>query len=813
MPLKSTAFALLLFFTLGLVALKAQHHEHCPSCQHLKQELREAYLDWGGQKSLNINYNDRSDTFDILHYTINLKITNPSSGSVSANCEIQFSPKMNNLQQITLDLLRLTVDSIKMGNTNLSFTHNDTLIYANFPTPLNIGDTANIQVFYRGQPQADAMWGGFYFQGGYAFNLGVGFAADPHNYGRVWYPCFDNFVERATYTFNITTDPNMPAFCNGSLTNDVTNGPDRTRTWEMETPIPTYLSCVAAADYTVVHQNYSGLTGLVPIELVAKAADTSNMKNSFINLNKAMEAYEYWFGPYVWNKVGYSAVPFNSGAMEHATNIAYPLITLNGSLTYETLMAHELSHHWWGDLATCETAEDMWINEGMATYCEHLFLEYVYGWDRYIDEVKHNHYNVLQNAHLTEGGYRPISGVPHQYTYGDHVYKKGAAMAHNLRWYLGDSLFRMGMTAVLDSFALNDLSSAEMRDYLTQVTGVDLTDFFNDWVFNGGFSHFELDSMTVNPNGGNFDVNLSIQQKLKGAPNFHNNTPLQFSFIDDQWNREERIALVSGEFDQLNFSGLSFEPKMVIINENHGLNQARMDQARMIDAAGNFSFGDAKLMSFTVNAVTDSAYVHMAYHPVAPDSIFDNPYDYQISKNRYWSVRGIWDANFDAEFRIEPNSNLDSDLMANFGADSLILLYREKPEDPWREHPDYVKQQIASFNFMRVQTILAGDYALANGQMGLGVGIQQRSNIKESKIYPNPADSQLTIDLRLRKRHELSFEIYNLNGQLLQQNIIDTPSGKSQQTISLGDWPAGIYFLKIRDHKGSVLASHKFVKQ
>lgn len=806
----------ILLFLLGWALanqLYAQHPHDCPSCQHLKQEIRNAYLDWGGHKSLNINYNDRSDTIDILHYSINLSMPNVASGSITANCVIDFSPKMNNISQITLDLLQLTVDSIKMGNNLLTYTHNDTIIYANFPTNLNIGDSSSIQVFYRGQPQEDAMWGGFYVQGGYAFNLGVGFAANPHNYGRVWYPCFDNFVERATYSFQVSTDSTVAAFCNGSLSNENIVGTTRTRTWEMTTPIPTYLSCVAIADYEVVHQNYSGLTGLVPIELVAKAADTTNMKSSFTHLNDAMATYEYWFGPYIWNKVGYSAVPFNSGAMEHATNIAYPVITLNGSLTYETLMAHELSHHWWGDLATCETAEDMWINEGMATYCEHLFLEWVYGRERYIEEVKDNHYNVLQTAHISEGGYRPISGVPHQYTYGDHVYKKGAAMAHNLRWYLGDSLFRMGMTEVLDSFALDDLSSTEMRDYLTQVTGVDMTDFFNDWVFNGGFSHFEVDSMTVNPNGGNFDIDIAIQQKLKGAPAFHNNTPLQFTFYDDQWNWESRRALVSGEFDQVSFSGLSFEPKMVILNKDHHLNQARMDQERLIDTTGTFSFSDPKLVSFNVNAIQDSAYVHVAYHPVAADSIFDNPYGYQISSNRYWSVRGIWGTDFDAEFRIEPSNFIDSDLMANSGADSLILLYREHPQDPWREHPDYSKQQIASLLFMRVQTILPGDYVLANGQMGLGVDALERLALKSSTVYPNPADSQLTVDLRLRRRQELTLECYDLNAQKLEEKYIHCSMGKSTHQFSLGNWPTGIYFLKIRDHKGNVLASHKFVKK
>ncbi len=811
--LRSCGVLLLMLLGHWAIGQQQHDHQHCPSCQHFKHSMHAAQAQWGAAQTPNINYNDRSDTIDLLHYTINLEITSVSAASISANCAIEFTPKMNAVSQITLDLLRLQVDSIKIGNNLLSYQYNDTLIYAQLPSTMNIGDTNTIVIYYQGNPQADALWGGFYFQNSYAFNIGVGFDANPHNYGRVWYPCFDNFVERATYTFNITTPTNLPAFCNGVLTNDVSNAGQRTRTWEMNTPIPTYLSCMAAADYSVVHQNYNGMNGSIPIELVAKAADTSDLKASFTNLSSAMAAYEYWFGPYLWDKVGYSVVPFNGGAMEHATNIAYPILTVDGSIAFETLMAHELSHHWWGDLVTCETAEDMWINEGLASYCEHLFLEYVYGRQRYIDEVKSNHYDVLQNAHIAEGGYRPISGVPHQYTYGEHVYNKGASVAHNLRWYLEDSLFRMGMSAVLDSFALNSINSGQLRDHLTQVTGVDLSDFFNDWVFNGGFSHFELDSMVVSNNGATYDVTLAVQQKLKGAPNFHNNTPLQFTFIDEQWNWEERRGLVSGEFDQLSFNNLSFEPSMVIVNEGHVLNQARIDQSKRIYNTGSQTFSTARLAAFEVNAIGDSAYVHVAYHPVAADSVFDNPYGYTLSRNRYWTIRGIWDASFDAEFSLEPSTVLDADLMGTFGGDSLILLYRAQPEDPWREHPDYSKQQIASFTFLRVRTVLAGDYVLANGQMGLGIDALEQGLVKQSKIYPNPTDRQLNVEFRLRRKGTISFECYDLQGQRLSSHIEACPKGKNQIEIPLGDWPTGVYFLKLRDEQGHVLESHKFVKQ
>lgn len=799
----------LLFFQYKLVAQQSHIHDNCPSCQRMKKETLNAYMQWGGQKSLNINYNDRSDTIDVLHYDVDFTINNGTTGDVSAFCGIRFVPKMNNVTNLTLDLLRLTVDSITMNGSTLSFQHNDTIIFVNLPSVLNTGDTSYLTVYYRGRPQSDATWGGFYFQSGYSYNLGVGFSANPHNFGRVWHPCFDNFVERATYTFHVTAPVNRPAHCNGYLVGDVTNGSWRTRSWQMDTPIPTYLACIASSDYATVHQQWTGMLGTVPIELVAAPADTAAMKASFLNLPGAIEAFEYWFGPYRWNKVGFVSVPFNAGAMEHATNVAYPRVTINGLLTYETLMAHELSHHWWGDLTTCETAEDMWINEGMARYCEQLFAGHVYGWDRYINDVKKNHYDVLRNAHLTEGGYRPISGIPHQYTYGDHVYNKGASVTHNLRWYLGDTLFRSGMSAVLDSFGLKTLNSHQMRDFLTQNTGVDLNDFYNDWVFNGGFSHIEVDSFQVSQNGGLWDVNLRVRQRLVGAPAFHNNTPVQLTFMNGDWDKNMITRNVSGEYTNLSFQ-LNFEPDIVLLNEEHRLNQARYDGQIMVRSTGVQPLAYVGFSNFNVTALSDSAWIHVEQHPLAPDPIVDNPNNYRISTTRYWTINGIWNEDFDADFRIEPDFNIDVDLLSN-GLDSFLLLYRESPQHEWREHPDYAKVTIGSFGFVRIYTLLKGDYALANGQRGLGLIESNRNPVKSINVFPNPVDTQFIVELQLKKQQELSFEIYDLNGNILLKTTMKQYQGKALETFNVQELPSGTYFLKLRDKKGMILAGEKVV--
>ena len=185
--------------------------------------------------------NSRSDSIDILNYTINLDLTDYTGKFINGFCDVKFTVKLNALNYIDFDLLKLTVDSIKIGNTSLSYSYNDTLLKVNFISPMNIGDTEIVRVYYKGNPVTDnSNWGGFYYQSNYIFNLGVGFEALPHNYGRVWFPCFDNFVERSTYNFIIKTANNMRAHCNGYLLNEVSLGGDTiVRTWVMNYEIPT----------------------------------------------------------------------------------------------------------------------------------------------------------------------------------------------------------------------------------------------------------------------------------------------------------------------------------------------------------------------------------------------------------------------------------------------------------------------------------------------------------------------------------------------------------------------------------------------
>lgn len=743
--------------------------------------------------------NLRSDTIDILNYNTLLDITDFTTDTISGHCTITFKSKIQSISSISLDLLQMEIDSITDKNGNLlSYSYNDTLIIASLNSNLLLGDTTDITVYYYGKPQQDASaWGGWYNQGNYSYNLGVGFDADPHNYGRVWHPCFDNFVERATYDFEIITNNSKTAYCNGILIDTTTIFGNLHSIWSMQESIPTYLATIAVAPYTHVEQDYisSINSDTIPVYLIAEASDTSNLKSSFTNLHGAISIFENSYSPYYWNKVGFYLVPFSGGAMEHATAIAYPKITANGSTSYETLMAHELSHHWWGNLVTCRTDEDMWINEGMASYSEFLFLENIYGYDSYINEVKLNHKDVLHHAHINDNSYLPLHGVPHTYTYGDHSYNKGASVAHTLRGYLGDSLFFLGLNSVLINNAFTDIDAYDFRDELNNISGIDVTDFFDDWIFGTGFTHFSIDSVISSINGNNYDIEVFIKQKLRGTNTLYNNIPLEITFVDSIWQKEDKNFIMNGIDSSFIFT-LAFNPKFAYLNGNDKISQAVTGENITINSSGakNLSYSMCRI---TTNSIIDSSLLRIEHHWAAPDG-FKNAskyFMYELSEERYWKIDGILSSNFSSKIRLffngtnSPDGNLDNNLtsISGFHEDSIQLFYRKNTNFEWEPLELSFQQSLGSktdgYGFVEIDTLMLGEYTW--GWKKSSVGLNNSSNRIKWNIYPNPTNGKIVIDIP--KKGELN--IYDIHGRLTKSYELN----KNTNNIILNLKPKGIY--------------------
>jgi hypothetical protein len=716
-----------------------------------------------------------SDTIDVLHYNIHLDVVNLTAKQIKGYTTLSFCSKFNGVDHLPLQLLSMNIDSVFIGDQKIqSFSYLDGLLDIPLPTAAGIGDTLEATVYYFGEPFVDPSgWGGFHFAGQNAFNLGIGFEADPHNLGRAWFPCIDDFHDRATYDVYGRVENDKTAVCGGTLVSVVDNG-DNTSTWHwnLAQTIPAYLASIAVGNYSLVEDTLQGLNGSVPITYYVQPSQVPRVNSTFLHMKEILAVFESHFGPYPFDRAGITATSL--GAMEHATNIAFPNSGITGDLSSEWWYAHEMSHMWLGDMVTCASAEDMWLNEGWAVWCESLFREGIYSETAYRDNMRPKLREVLRYTHIADNGYRALYGIPTEYTYGSSVYDKGGIVVHTLRNYLGDSLFFGGVKAYLQQYAYNYASSYDLRDFLSAFTGTDLDDFFDAWVFSPGFPQYGIDSTVVIPAGNNFNVTVFVRQKLKGASLFANSNRLEITFMGTQWQIYSDTLSFSGEYGSKTFS-VPFSPVETMADLNEKIADATTDIAKVIKTIGDIDFTDT-YARVIVEQVPDSAFVRITHNWVAPDSLKTQVPMLRLSDYRYWKVEGIFPEGFKAKGRFVYNRSnyLDNTLLIH-PDDSLVMLFRPGASADWRSAP-FTRTGNYSVGYFIVDSLQRGEYTLAvfdKTMTGLMAGPVMNKAIH---ISPNPTAD--TFDIKLDFAGTGYLKVINAVGVIVD-SISLSPSKRS----------------------------------
>lgn len=756
------------------------------------------------------NSNRRSDSLDILNYEIHIDVSNYASKYIDAFTKVSFKTKLDKINSITLDLKDLQVDSVFFRGQKINYSYNDSIILAHFDTELNKGQFESVTVYYHGNPTRDLVWGGMYFEQDYIYNLGIGLSTTPPNFGKVWFPCFDNFVERSTFDYYVTTAQDKKAYCVGTFISEEIR-PDKKilRHYSMQDPITTYLSNIAAANYAVFKKVHTGRYRNIPFELIAKPADIAKMEEQFINLDKAVDCFEFWFGPYRFERVGYVATTV--GAMEHPTNVAYPISSVLGSSLNqnERLFAHELGHHWWGDITTLDDARDMWIKEGTAEYSSHLFQEYVYGKDNFTKTVKGNLVDIIKNAVRNDGAFLPLSPMPYSTTYGTHTYRKGAAMLHNLRAYLGDSLFRKTCTMVFDSLYGKSMNAYEFRDFLSVHSGINLDNYFNDYIFNPGYSTFYLDSFHITKNSSIAKLKMHIHQKSYYADHLYHQVPMIISMYDKNYHRVETRQMLNGEFSEIEFDlPDNFEPVMFLLNENNELNLSSIQSNRIIKKTGNPDIAYVD-MSLNIASVKDSALLSVSHFLAGPGMSGLASNIARISNRHFWKVQTIGGENIKVTGNLEYNGvdslSYDFDLLKS-GEDSVIFAYRKDWTEPWSEYLYYSKKALSASDnkgFIQFTQLLDGEYALAYGKH---INVANKDVINDPTaftIYPNPATDEIQIAGDELK--EIKYiQIMDLFGRQIQTTAVNV---QESTKLNIKNLSPAVYNLQFIDHSGTIISN------
>ncbi len=756
-----------------------------------------------------ISSSQAAERLFISKYTINLKISSSEPKTISGHVLINgLNGIPRKSEEIQFDLLKLQVSEVTYGNQQLEFFQNDSILTVKLAINIDPISTP-IKIVYSGQPVADAKWGGFYFTGNYAFNMGVGFASNPHNFGRCWFPCNDNFTNRSSYEFNIQTDSGYSAICNGEFL----GVQDNIWSWKSDL-IPTYLASVAVGKYVMVKDEFQSKDRMIPIILASEAKDTSNFKASFTHLKQAITCFEEKFNPYKFSRVGFVGVPFNSGAMEHAANIAYPLYAINGNSDYETLMAHELSHHWWGNLATCRTAPDMWLNEGWASFCEALFLECLYGKDKYNEDIKDKTFEVFRWAHVRDEAYRAVSGVPHEFTYGTHVYTKGALMVNTLRTVLGDEAFFNACKAYLAKNSFQDVSSASLLNEFQKFTTINLTSFFDHWIYNAGNTNVYLNKWKFTLGNAHNLLEVSFREHVKISKSLYTPLPLVYRVFDKNGKSLDFPFSLNAELlDTFFMTPFDFIPEYGIINPDNKIALAKTYEHQIIKGTGVKQLPNA-LLTITVQNNPDS-------FTILAENYFTgvNPNEFAVkglrfSPDRFWKIDGSFPPTFKATafFNYDGSSpssknggGLDNELL-KIDENGLVLLYRSRPDTAWTIETELTWQTGSSLTDKTgrfwVNNLKKGEYAF--GRQETGAGFKESNKKKaELKVFPNPNKGKFSIEMP--ENHTAGkISIYDKNGILIQDEIIK--AGIPIYECQIKNPVSSSYFIVFEDEKGIINA-------
>jgi len=331
----------------------------------------------------------------------------------------------------------------------------------------------------------------------------------------VWCPTVDRPNQKTTQEISMTVPDKYVSLSNGVLVKQVKNGDGtRTDTWKMDLPHAPYLMFMGVGDFAIIRDKYKQ----IPVDYYVEKAYAPVARRIYGDTPEMMAYFSKLLGvEYAWPKYAQMVGrDFVSGAMENTTATLHGAWAnqsarqLTDGNSWEPVVAHELFHHWFGDLVTTESWSNLTVNESFADYSEYLWTEYKHGKDA-ADEYN---LNAMQgylnnpgdhNKHLARFFYRDKEDMFDQVSY-----QKGGRILHMLRYQLGDSAFFKGLSLYLNQNRFKAAEAHQVRLALEEVTGKDLNPFFNQWFFNSG--HPDVKIAYGNANG---KVYVAMEQTQK----------------------------------------------------------------------------------------------------------------------------------------------------------------------------------------------------------------------------------------------------------------------------------------------------------
>ncbi|KAB8040350.1 hypothetical protein GCL60_00095 [Silvanigrella paludirubra] len=420
-----------------------------------------------------------------------------------------------------------------------------------------------------------------------------------------WFPCQDDPRLKITTSIQMTFPKDWNAMSNGIKTSEKNSGKNKTQIWEMSKPHSPYLVAFAAGDMFYCKDRWRGkeVSLLLPYKY-------ENQKDEILNETKEMlEFYSnYWDFEFVWEKYGQAFVAdFLYGGMENTSitintdEVLGPKLFSQGSERRSYLVMHEMAHQWFGDLLTCKSWSEGWLNEGFATQSEMLWDEHINGKTSGIFYARENYLKGYLSESKTY--IRPL--VCNQYEFPSeifdaHLYEKGALFLNYLRDILGESSFQKSINYYLTEYSYKPVETKDLMNSIQYITGVNPSIYFDNFVFRAG--HPELDVTFEFSNYDQNFLNINILQKQtisKEFPLFNFET---YILIQYKNGTREEIKIIVDE-----------KSKKLTIPLKHKISFCIFDPRSSLPAEIQIKFPESFIKDiFQLNNKNDSFFKYLA---------------------------------------------------------------------------------------------------------------------------------------------------------------------------------------------------------
>lgn len=459
--------------------------------------------------------------YEVKYIKFNLEI-DPSQKFIKGNVITYFYLHESDLSYIVFELSdSLDIDTIFYSGIVTTWDRpGDDVLRVFIPHPNEKEQMDSVKIWYHGVPQEGNGFGSFK-QGFHNETPIIWTLSQPYGCSD-WWPCKNDLADKIDSLDMIvkTPFPNRVA-SNGLLTDSIEIGSNITYTWKHRYPIAPYLIAFAVTNYASFSDYVKTGEDSLQVLNYVYPENLPEIREQAKGIIPIMELFNELFINYPFSKEKYGHAQFGmGGGMEHQT------MSFMGTLGHE-LMAHELAHMWFGDYITTATWKEIWLNEGFATYCAGLSYENMFN-GFYWNIWKSNTRGAITRE---PGGSVYVEDTSDVMRVFDArlSYHKGAFLLQMLRWKMGDVSFFKGLNNYLNDpeLAFGYATTERLKDHLEATSQMDLTEFFNDWLYGEGYPSYNVKCSEVSP--GNFKVVINQSQSHPSVSFFEMPVPIKFS--------------------------------------------------------------------------------------------------------------------------------------------------------------------------------------------------------------------------------------------------------------------------------------------